>query len=588
MNKISKRIISFALAALLVFGMVVTSAAALEDPFPTVTVSNVEENDTVAAYQLIAYEDTEYNKYKFDADFERYLTTVKAADYPDDTAEQYLARLSKEEVADLLGYYAAKCNETPAAGTPREYNLPTPAQTLNADATKTVTLANLVPGYYLLLVTTTEGNSKVYKPVSIFVQVKNEKIRVYAGGAEITNTLAVAMKSETAPKITKDVKDDTGIGATWKTAAAAGVGEVVDFSIKLEIPAYKGVQDLTLALTDTMEGLEYIPDSVKVYATRTAAAFSDERTGVVTEVVTDGYDAAAGKQTVKFVLDYDALNPLDAKGARPANSVSVYITYQAKMMKEVVATDKIHTETPETTYNYAVNKAVLEYATSLAPEDVKTSEEQSTRVYTYALSIDKRADETETEDAGSPLKKLNGAEFTIYRDYDAAAKTLGEAIEFVAVTNDAGEVLYYRPATDADTAGKLTAIPANNSLLVKGLDLGIYYVSETKVPSGYYAPNGGFKLELIGDRTAGDNTINGVLLNSSSAVALEDADHVLLAGAAINTIEVNRFDIVMKNSSTPILPTTGGMGTALFTVGGVLLMAVAAWLFFFRKGKKEN
>lgn len=61
-----------------------------------------------------------------------------------------------------------------------------------------------------------------------------------------------------------------------------------------------------------------------------------------------------------------------------------------------------------------------------------------------------------------------------------------------------------------------------------------------------------------------------------------------MQSAGVNAVAVNQFDTVLKNSSTPILPTTGGMGTALFTVGGVLLMAVAAWLFFFRRKEKKD
>ena len=65
------------------------------------------------------------------------------------------------------------------------------------------------------------------------------------------------------------------------------------------------------------------------------------------------------------------------------------------------------------------------------------------------------------------------------------------------------------------------------------------------------------------------------------------ADRLLIAGTETDTTALNQLNVTLKNSSTPILPTTGGMGTALFTVGGVALMAVAAWLFFRRKEKKD-
>ena len=216
MKTMMKRIVSFALAALLVLGMTtVTGVAALDVTNPTVTITEVENGDTVKAYKLISYKDTNYNEYEFNADFERYIGTVKAAAFPDISAEAYLEKLTPVEVADLLGYYAAKCGEAVPA-----YALPTAYSEQTAGETKEVQFT-LEPGYYLLLVTTTAANSKVYKPVSIFVQVKNDKVNVYAGGTNITADPKLAMKSAAAPAITKEVADNTGVGTPWKASAAA-------------------------------------------------------------------------------------------------------------------------------------------------------------------------------------------------------------------------------------------------------------------------------------------------------------------------------------------------------------------------------
>ena len=111
--------------------------------------------------------------------------------------------------------------------------------------------------------------------------------------------------------------------------------------------------------------------------------------------------------------------------------------------------------------------------------------------------------------------------------------------------------------------------------------------ASTTTPAGYYAPNKGFKIELNGERDVVSNALTGKLLDTSSFTETDAADRLLIAGTEMDTTALNQLNVTLKNSSTPILPTTGGMGTALFTVGGVALMAVAAWLFFRRKEKKD-
>ena len=47
----------------------------------------------------------------------------------------------------------------------------------------------------------------------------------------------------------------------------------------------------------------------------------------------------------------------------------------------------------------------------------------------------------------------------------------------------------------------------------------------------------------------------------------------------------HQYDVTLNNSSTPVLPSTGGMGTTLFTVGGVALLALAAAMLILRRRK---
>lgn len=578
MKTMMKRILAFALAALLILGMTVTGAAADPALNQKLKINQVAAGDTVKAYRLVEY-DAAFNGYTFYASFATFLEAEKnAAGFNSLSVQEYFTeKIGTTGVAELLGKYAAACAKTPAA-----YTLPAVTAEKDAAADGTVTFDALEPGYYLMLVTTLPTNSKIYKPVSVFVRVVNEGgknvVSVYAAGSKLPvpanpdDPYEIDVKSAEAPSIIKEVADDSGVGAAWKTSAGANIGETVNFSIKLEIPAYKGVSGMTLKLTDELTGLIYNAGSAKVYKSRPGGAdsFANEVAGALTETV-GAYDPVLSKQTVEFTLDYATLN------TDPNLPIEVYIAYSAVLAKEVARDSTTVPGTTDKTYNKAANHAFLTYTTSNEPETEKTTDAQTASVYTYSFFLDKRADETEDGTAATELKTLKGAKFTLYKD-DAFT----QSIEFVKDGD------YYRPATAADDAAtKVTALEADNTLLVKGLDRGIYYIEETTTPAGYYAPNKGFKIELNGERDVADNALTGKLLDTSSFTETDAADRLLIAGTETDTTALNQLNVTLKNSSTPILPTTGGMGTALFTVGGVALMAVAAWLFFRRKEKKD-
>lgn len=155
-----------------------------------------------------------------------------------------------------------------------------------------------------------------------------------------------------------------------------------------------------------------------------------------------------------------------------------------------------------------------------------------------------------------------------------------------------GGETYYRPALAGETG--VTELLADmgtdhNTLLVRGLDVGSYYVKETKTPSGYYAPKGGFAVQLTGDREAVSKALTGKLAAASSFTATNNAtDGVLINSSGLNGTEQNRLDASLKNSSTPVLPTTGGVGTVMFTVVGLLCMGAALWFFLFARRRRKD
>lgn len=148
---------------------------------------------------------------------------------------------------------------------------------------------------------------------------------------------------------------------------------------------------------------------------------------------------------------------------------------------------------------------------------------------------------------------LNGAEFQLLKVTSAgkeSAKATKTPVSVVRVS--AGE---YKVALDGEKDATTTLVATNGTLTVTGLDEGNYEFKETKAPTGY--------------KVSSEN-------KAFTMTADEEKEVTINAGEFVNT----------KLSS---LPSTGGMGTYLFTIIGVVVMAGAAGAFFIsrRKGSEE-
>lgn len=150
-------------------------------------------------------------------------------------------------------------------------------------------------------------------------------------------------------------------------------------------------------------------------------------------------------------------------------------------------------------------------------------------------------------------KLLADAEFSIA---PMKEDEVGAKIQFVLVGQNKDGQSIYKKATEEeiknDDITKVTNIVAKNGVVVaKGLDDGKYKIVEEKGPAGY------------------------------SVVTVND---VTIENGGNPTATVNVSDTKLHS-----LPHTGGMGTYLFTIIGVVVMVGAAGAFFIsrRKGSEE-
>lgn len=568
MKKTFKRLGAVLLAAFMLLSTTICALAddntqtgtPTTDKTITLNVSNVNDGDTVSAYKLVSYNGSG-NGYEFNADFEKYIKTTVSTD----DAQAYLVGLKGKtaEVNKLLESYAAECNKTGS-----EYKLPIPSISSEA-VNNTASFAKLEPGYYLLLTNTTSTSGHIYTPLSAFVKKDGENLVVYAGASDTALTkhdgaYTVSAKSDKGPTIDKKTNATKGSDKTpeWKKTAAASVGDTVRFYVKVDIPKYTDGTTLNLTVNDTLTNLEYNPNSVKVYSeepklSNTKVTTDDSKiiSGAITNTdsIAEAYNTETGTQKLTFKLDYAAI----MNGA--TNGKSVYVYYEA-----IVKPEAVKNGTHEGT-----NVASLTYANASTPNSTHKTDDVTTKVYTYYLQLNKKKD-----NSSEPLK---GAKFSIYTEENGKTP-----LEFVEVTENGTN--YYRPAVEGES-NTVTEIEAD--FLIRGLDANTYYLAEVKTPQGYYAPAGRFKIVLT-SKFNPDGTHAGRLeFKDSSMTAMSDADNNLILAPSVNSETPYQFSAGLKNASTPDLPTTGGTGTVLLSIGGVVLMAAGAYLLFFRK-KKEN
>ena len=199
-----------------------------------------------------------------------------------------------------------------------------------------------------------------------------------------------------------------------------------------------------------------------------------------------------------------------------------------------------------------LNKVELEYTNN--PNTGTTSKPwDETKTYTYGIQIVKH-------DISDENVRLAGAAFELQ---DEAGKVIA-AYEYdkegkLIVTGD-GKV-------ETDKEGLAYFV---------GLEAGTYYLKETKAPEGYQILDGRATLVIEADLETGDAvyTLNGTVIAETTAIE---------NGGSASKVVVTKF----ANTKGFNLPKTGGAGTWMFTVGGILIMASMVTVFV-KLRKKEN
>lgn len=410
---------------------------------------------------------------------------------------------------------------------------------LNANVAGTV-----APGYYL-----------IRQISSTSAWVPNNPIIV-----QVTSNTEVKAKVNKATSNKYIIKDGEVKHST------ENIGDRVTYELQADVPAYTGEtveQNVIYYLTDTLSaGLTVDSASnIKVYGNGSFS--SDAITG--NEVPSSNYDVryyqdgaevgnvddlVEGKETkilIDFTGHYDAIKAY--VGAVTSNK-GLRVVYSAKLNeKAVIGVDgnpnEVHltyTNNPATTHRYDTDGNPVnpdEPTPSDTPEGTTDTPDEEVITYTYELNIIKVSDELE----GEEYKKLEGVTFSIKDD-------------------NGNEIA--KKQTDAD--GKISFV---------GLEAGHTYTIKEEATLSGYIYNGQEIKFTISNYTQDTNKKGNVTYSVDNL------------GTLTNVVHDGNNTITVTNPKGFNLPQTGGMGTWMFTIGGLVLMA-GALVVFVSSRKKAN
>lgn len=147
------------------------------------------------------------------------------------------------------------------------------------------------------------------------------------------------------------------------------------------------------------------------------------------------------------------------------------------------------------------------------------------------------------------------------------------------------------PFTVKGTDGNYTVVKAegettvkcddNGVVVIKGVKAGTYSITETTAPDGYNKLTAPFDVEAV--KTGATTTNTTVYLDENGTVTATETNTKVTYTNENLAASVK----VVVNKAGSLLPSTGGMGTTIFTVTGAILMLIAAVIFVTRRRMKN-
>ena len=433
------------------------------------------------------------------------------------------------------------------------------------DATGHTSASDMEQGLYLVVeIRVPENVTSTCNP--FFVSLPMTTIDGTAWNYDVTVYPKNQTGNPTLDKTVREAKNSTGkntgsltdIKDGYAHTATASVGDTVDYQIISTLPTItskaSSLSEYTYA--DTLsKGIKYNKNDVVIEFFKDAGctekiATWDESSGKFTVA----YDDAANTMTIRMTdtglaeINEAATVYIDSV-KRGYSDCTMRITYAATLTTDAQMGNK---DNP--------NEVVLTWKrTNTTYFDTL---KDCCHVYTYGIDVLKQF----SDNGGS----VRNVKFRLHNDTDDCY--------IIAEQKDG---VYYAKGFAAKKADATTFIPnAQGHIVVKGLEDDTYSLTETATDKGYVLLKEAVKIVIKTAENGQCEKCGAKLLTASATVNGKDV--TMTDGNAI-------VPLTVVNNPGFDLPKTGGYGTWMFTIGGVVLLGAAAFIVIrSRKHKGEQ
>lgn len=488
-------------------------------------------HSAVAAYQVFAgtYNDTDSNLtitgWGDGINVTAFITAIKA----DATIGSSFAgeitndAAGAQAVADIVGKWTDNSDEANAFAKLAVANAATKSGTYSEGV-----ISGIADGYYVMA---DESAATATDPTGSAFTLGLLQV---VGGENVEVTTKIDYPTVVKKVQEDDKTDDGGYGAGFNDVADWDANTDVPFKIIATMPSNIDEYDhYYMNFTDTLDDTFGNPENIVVTA------------GTKTLVKDTDYTITANGNDMNIVI-------MDLKGVDGLtvdDKTTVTVTYTAKLN---VSGDNLAI----IGRNGQENKVKLEYSNnpnktgdgSSAPDDTGETPEDKVIVFTYELDI--------TKIDGATKATIENAQFKLGNDKN----------QWATVNEDG----YFTGWVDNEASATVLKSDANGIFKVIGLDDGSYKLKELNWSEEYNIPETAFEAVIDANTLfTQDDYANAsaALIELTGSVNGKDdtganADDGIVAG----TIE---------NNKGTTLPSTGGIGTTLFYVGGGCVVALA-------------